>query len=161
MIFTTIEVCYLFHIQPTKYSHFICLHRPKFVFSLVCACVFMCRFCLGLSHVWTCVQKGAATIMKISMEVTERVAGMPLNSAHTIRSTVLSVTHVDKRVHFHTHLVHRHIYSALTELQTDVTFKQQSPGGKKQHVHKYSSLENCRLCRQQTNQNMRTKASHI
>lgn len=99
-------------------------------FPCVCLCVYCvlpgAQPCLDL-HTGGSRHSG---IMKSSMEVTEWVAGMQLNSAQTIWSTVLSVTHIHKRVHFHTHLLHRHIYSALTELQTDVTFKQQSPGGK-------------------------------
>ncbi len=50
-------VLYFFHIQPTKHSHFICLHRPKFVSSPVCACVLMCRLCFA----WGSAMSGPAS----------------------------------------------------------------------------------------------------
>ncbi len=119
-------VLYFLHIQPIKHSHFICLHRPKLVSSPVCACVLMCRLCFA----WGSAMSGPASRREPPQPNNEELYGgdrmgsryaVELGPYHLINCFV---------THIHTHLLHRHIYSALTEPQTDVTFKQQSPGEK-------------------------------
>lgn len=164
MIFTAIEVCHLFHIQLTKYSHFICLHGPKFVSSPVCACVFMCILCFA----WGSAMSGPAYRREPPQRNNEELyGGDRMGSRYAVE---LSPNHLINCAFCHTHTQTRALshtpttqaYLQCTDRAADRCHLQATISrGKEQRVHIYSSPANCRLCRQQTNQNVRTNSTHI
>lgn len=89
--------CAMFSIPSLPNTLTLFAYTGQSLFLPLCAPVCLCVDCV-LPGAQPCLDlhTGGRPIMKSSTEVTERLAGMQLNSAQTIWSTVLSVTHIHK-----------------------------------------------------------------
>ncbi len=127
MIFTAIDVYYIFYTSSLSNTVTLFAYTGQSLFLPLCVPVFLCgRLCFA----WGSAMSGPASRREPPQPNNEELYGgdrmgsryaVELGPYHLINCFV---------THIHTHLLHRHIYSALTEPQTDVTFKQQSPGEK-------------------------------
>lgn len=152
---------YLFHIAPTKYSLFICLHGPKFVSFPVCACVFMCRLCFA----WGSAMSGPAYRRESLQPNNEEFYGgdsvgsryaVELSSNHLI-NCFLSHTYTNTCTFTHTYRIGKFIVHWQSHRQMSPSSNNlQGKNTMCAHTQLTSELQIV-----QTKQNVRTKSTHV
>jgi len=155
MIFTVIDVYYIFSTSSLPNTVTLFAYTGQSLFLPLCVPVFLCADCV-LPGAQPCLdlhpgESRHSQIMKSSMEVTEWVAGMQLNSVHTIWSTALS--------HTYTHTYCTGIFIVHWQSRRQMSPSSNNLQGKNTMCAHIQLTRGLQIV--QTKQNVRTNSTHV